>query len=84
MANTGDRTGPDRATTDSAWMIVSHLLAGIVLYGGIGWLLSLWLGHRAALVATGVVLGVVLSLVLVHFRISQMDAKAATHKIEQR
>lgn len=57
-------------------MIISHLMAGIVLYGGIGWLLSLWLGHQAALVATGVIVGVALSLFLVHFRISASDGAA--------
>ncbi len=52
---------------------MSHLLAGIVLYGGIGWLLSLWLGHRSALIAVGVVVGVVLSTILVHARITHAD-----------
>lgn len=52
---------------------MSHLMAGIVLYGGIGWLLSLWLGHRSALIAIGVVVGAVLSTILVHTRISHAD-----------
>lgn len=73
MANDGDRTERDRTTADSAWMIVSHLLAGILLYGGIGWLLGLWLGHQAAFVAAGVILGSALSLYLVHIRVSRLD-----------
>ena len=73
MARDVDRGGRDRETADHAWMIVSHLLAGILLYGGIGWLLSLWLGHRAALVATGVIVGSALSLYLVHVKVSRLD-----------
>jgi hypothetical protein len=61
-------------------MIISRLMAGIVLYGGIGWLLSLWLGHQAALVATGVIVGVVLSLFLVYTRI---DAGNGAHVLKQ-
>lgn len=73
MAGNVDRGERDRETADHAWMIVSHLLAGILLYGGIGWLLSLWLGHRAVLVASGVIVGSALSLYLVHVRISRLN-----------
>ena len=73
MATSVDRAGQDRSTANAAWMIISRLMAGIVLYGGIGWLLSLWLGHQAALVATGVIVGVALSLYLVHTRIDAGD-----------
>lgn len=66
-------------------MIISHLLAGILLYGGIGWLLSLWLGHRGVLVAAGVILGSALSLYLVHVKVSRLDSGAtAINKERQR
>ena len=39
-----------------AWAVVSHLLAGVILYGGIGWLLDEWLGTRG-FVGVGIVLG---------------------------
>lgn len=78
MATSGEGFGQDRSTADAAWLIMSRLMAGIVLYGGIGWLLSLWLGHRSALVATGVIVGVVLSLVLVQTRIAAADAATRT------
>lgn len=85
MARNVDRGGRDREAADHAWMIVSHLLAGIVLYGGIGWLLSLWLGHRAVFVAAGVILGSALSLYLVHVRVSRLDAnETAIGKERQR
>ncbi|MFM9134866.1 MAG: hypothetical protein ACKOT0_05455 [bacterium] len=54
---------------DTAWVIVSHLLTGILLYAGIGWLLSLWLGNRTLLVAVGALLGMFLSLYMIHRRL---------------
>lgn len=71
MVNSVDPLERDGSTANAAWTIVSNLIAGIVLYGGIGWLLSLWLGHRAAFVAGGVLVGTALSLYLAHVRTSQ-------------
>jgi F0F1-type ATP synthase assembly protein I len=71
MANSVEPIQRDGSTANAAWMIISNLIAGIVLYGGIGWLLSLWLGHRAVFVAGGVLVGTALSLYLVHVRTSQ-------------
>lgn len=83
MANDADRDGGDRTTADSAWMIVSSLLAGIILYGGIGWLLGLWLGHQGAFVAAGVILGSALSLYLVHVRVSRLGGDIPTTRKRQ-
>jgi ATP synthase protein I len=58
-----------RPLDDAAWSILSTLITGIALYGGIGWVLSLWLGHRALLIAGGALLGLFLSLYLVHKRL---------------
>ena len=30
-------------TANTGWIIMSHLLTGILFYAGLGWLLSLWL-----------------------------------------
>lgn len=54
-------------------MIVSYLIGGIVFYGGLGWLLSLKFGHWEVFVAVGVIVGVALSLYLVHYRVSNAD-----------
>lgn len=75
MATSDDRTERDRSTGDAAWGIISNLIAAILLYGFIGWLLSLWLGHRALFMAGGVLVGVGLGLYLVHFRISQSSGE---------
>ena len=63
----GDKEG--WATANTAWIIVSHLLTGIVLYAALGWLLSLWLGRAPLLIGAGALLGMFLSLYLVHRRL---------------
>jgi F0F1-type ATP synthase assembly protein I len=52
------------------WAVVSYLLAGVILYGGIGWLLDLWLGTRG-FVAGGIVLGAAAGVWLVWLRYSK-------------
>lgn len=52
---------------DSAWRSVAYLISGPAIYGGIGWLLDVWLG-TSWLVGVGIVAGMALSLYLVWFR----------------
>lgn len=56
-------------TDDDAWAVVSHIAAGIMLYGGLGWLLGTWLGHRPLFIAGGVLLGVSLALFMLFRRL---------------
>ena len=71
-------TGDDhRVTADLAWRSVSTLMAGILLYGGIGWLIGGRLGHQSAFMATGALLGIVLGLYVTYARVSALDAKAS-------
>jgi len=58
-----------RVTDDDAWAVVSHTVSGILLYGGAGWLLGSWLGHRPLFVAGGVLVGVALSLFMLFRRL---------------
>jgi F0F1-type ATP synthase assembly protein I len=69
-----------RPLDDAAWSIFSSLLAGIALYGGLGWVLSLWLGNRPLLVAGGVLLGLFLALYLVHKRLGNETDPLPTQK----
>lgn len=55
----GDRNG-----TSDGYRVLSLMLAGPVLYGGIGWLLDTWL-HTAWLMLVGVMVGLGLSIYLV-------------------
>ena len=38
--------------------LISYLISGIVVYGGLGWLLDRWLGFTSLFLPIGVVLGV--------------------------
>jgi hypothetical protein len=49
------------------WNVVSYLITGPVMFGGVGWGLDHWLG-TSWLVAVGIVGGMALSLYLVWFR----------------
>lgn len=51
----------------AAWSILSYLITGPLLYGGLGWLLDEWLGTQF-LVALGIVGGMALSLYVVYVR----------------
>lgn len=67
-----------RVDDEAAWAAVSHLAAGILLYGGIGWLLSLWFGHRALFVAAGAIFGVVLAMFMLFRRLGRMSSEPET------
>lgn len=60
---------PGRVSDTAAWATVSHLAAGIMLYGGIGWLLGRWLGNQRYFVAGGVLLGVALAMFMLFRRL---------------
>ena len=51
----------------AAWTVLSYLITGPLLYGGLGWLLDRWLGTQF-LVAVGIVGGMALSLYVVYVR----------------
>lgn len=50
-----------------AWAVVSYLLGGVILYGGLGWLVDRWLGTRG-FVAVGIVGGAAAGIALVWLR----------------
>lgn len=57
------RPGPD---ANAGWVAVGTLLGGIVVWGGVGWLLDWWLGipkHLGLLV--GMIVGIVAALYIV-------------------
>jgi ATP synthase protein I len=68
-------TGPGRAPDPgpregTGWSIVSYLIGGMLLYGGIGWLVGRWT-HIEALTGVGLVLGIGLSLALIIYRFTR-------------
>ena len=59
-----------RETSDMAWRSVSTLMAGLLLYGGLGWLIGSQIGHQQALTAIGSLVGIGLSMYLTYVRVS--------------
>jgi ATP synthase protein I len=56
-----------RDFADAAWSIPSHILSGMVIWGGAGWLLSRWTGV-GAFTPIGLILGVGLAIYLVYVK----------------
>jgi F0F1-type ATP synthase assembly protein I len=59
--------GPKEGT---GWAVMSYLIGGMVLYGGIGWLIGRWTGFAGAF-PIGMLLGLGLALALVVFRFTR-------------
>jgi F0F1-type ATP synthase assembly protein I len=53
-----------RRMSNSAWANSSRLIAGLLLYTGLGWLVSRWVGHQELLMAVGALVGLGLSYYL--------------------
>jgi ATP synthase protein I len=62
-------------THNAAWSIVSYLLSGMLVWGGVGWLLDAWTHHDALFFPIGVVFGVAAALYLVHIRFDKPTDK---------
>jgi F0F1-type ATP synthase assembly protein I len=59
------------AMDNAAWIISSRLIAGLILYTGLGFVLSLWLGHRSLFMAVGALVGLGLSYYLIFTGLSR-------------
>jgi F0F1-type ATP synthase assembly protein I len=59
------------AMDNAAWIISSRLIAGLILYTGFGFVLSLWLGHRSLFMAVGALIGLGLSYYLIFTGLSR-------------
>jgi F0F1-type ATP synthase assembly protein I len=51
-----EQPGKPRGGGDIVWSIIGTLVAGVLAWGGIGWLLDRWLGTKF-LVAVGILVG---------------------------
>jgi hypothetical protein len=58
-----------RETSDMAWRSVSTMMAGLLLYGGLGWLVGAKFGHQDVFTAVGSLVGIALSLYVTIVRI---------------
>jgi len=69
--------GPSRPAADSDGMnqgmrVLSHLIAGVLLYGGLGWVGDHFL-HTSFLLPVGIVLGAALGIYTTIRRLSTLD-----------
>jgi ATP synthase protein I len=58
---------PNRKTpSDDPWAIVGRLISGILIYGGLGWLIGSWFNKVEMFVAAGSILGIGLALYMTY------------------
>jgi ATP synthase protein I len=60
-----DSDGPPEQ--NAGWAIFSYLLAGMLFYGGVGWLISRWT-HLAIIFPVGMIVGLALAIVLIVYK----------------
>jgi len=53
---------------NQAWSVIGTLLAGIVVWGGVGWLLDRWLRFDGLFLPIGMLLGVGASIYVIYVR----------------
>ena len=70
----------DRDAPNVAWTVMNNLIAGILVYGGLGYLIGLWLGDASVGLAAGAVFGLVASTLLIFFRLRQLDGGPHTQR----
>jgi predicted small integral membrane protein len=61
---------PGQLREGTGWSIVSYLIGGMLLYGGIGWLVARWT-HIEAFIGVGLLAGIGLSLALIIYRFTR-------------
>lgn len=67
-------TDDDRQTPNVAWTVLNNLIAGILVYGGLGYLIGLYFGNAPVGLAIGAVFGLAASTILVFYRLRQLDS----------
>jgi ATP synthase protein I len=65
----GKRPGPP-LNASSGYTYLSYLIGGMVIYGGIGWLIGRWT-HLPVLFPIGMLTGLALSVALIIFRVTR-------------
>ena len=65
---------PPQPRESDGWQILSYMLGGMILYGGIGWLVARWTGI-AVLFPVGMILGIGLSIALIIYRFTRSGSR---------
>ena len=69
----GQSQGEAWKGANQAWGITASLLAGIVVWGGVGMLLDHWLGFANLFTPIGMILGLGGAIYLVYIRYGRLD-----------
>jgi ATP synthase protein I len=72
MADSSPQPGqePGSPRESDGWRILSYMLGGMILYGGIGWVIGHFTGI-SVLFPLGMILGIGLSIALIIFRFTR-------------
>jgi hypothetical protein len=62
--------GPDESPQGDPWHAFGYIVAGVVIYGLVGWLLDRWLGTEF-LVAVGILAGAGLGIYMTYARFNK-------------
>jgi F0F1-type ATP synthase assembly protein I len=63
----GERGGSGAPGGNAGWSIFSYLLAGMIVYGGLGWLIARWTGH-SLIFPIGMFVGLALGIAGIMYR----------------
>ena len=61
-------SGDESGDSGIAWSIIGTLVAGVLVWGGVGYLVDRWLGTDSVFLAIGLVVGAAASMYLVIVR----------------
>ncbi|GDX17611.1 hypothetical protein LBMAG05_09070 [Actinomycetes bacterium] len=70
MVNEQQNFRTRKSTSDDPWAIFGRLVSGILIYGGLGWLIGSWFNKVEMFVAAGVILGISLALYMTFKQLS--------------
>jgi len=73
-------TAVDRETPNVAWTVLNNLIAGLLIYGGLGYLIGMFFDNASAGLAIGAVFGLVASTYLIFFRLRQLDGGPSSQR----
>jgi ATP synthase protein I len=71
--------GSGESSHSDPWQAFSYLVAGVVVYGGIGWLIDRWLG-TSWIVGLGIVVGAGLGIYLTIVRFSRPSGRGGDER----
>ncbi len=73
-------TPVDRDAPNVAWTVLNNLIAGVLIYGGLGFLIGMYFDNQSVGLAIGAVFGLVASTYLIFYRLRQLDGGPSTQR----